>query len=150
MINGITLYRVAHLLWRYKIPLIPKFIKLAIFLLYNSSIPYECEIGSGSFLAYGGIGVIIHRRVRIGKNVNIGSNVVIGGRSGNGRVPIIGDNVYLATGSKILGAIEIGDYVVVGANAVLIQSVPSYSVVAGIPAKIIRGGITKEEYHSLT
>jgi serine O-acetyltransferase len=150
VLNAITLYRIAHTLFRWRIPLLPSLIRLVIFLIYNSVVPFECEIGEGSFLAYGGIGVVIHRRSKIGKNVNIGSNVVIGGRSGGKAVPRIGDNVFLATGSKILGEIEIGDYVVVGANAVVTKSVPSYSVVAGIPAKIIRANITKGDYESIT
>jgi serine O-acetyltransferase len=149
MINAVVLYRIAHQLWRWNVPLLPKIIKLIIFLLYNSSIPYQCEIGAGSFFAYGGIGVIIHRNSRIGNNVNIGSNVVIGGRMKGEGVATIGNNVYLATGSKILGEIEIGDYVVVGANSVVTKSVPSHSVVAGIPAKIIRSGISIEEFTNL-
>jgi serine O-acetyltransferase len=149
MINAVALYRIAHQLWRWKIPLLPSLIKLLIFLMYNSSVPFECEIGTGSFLAYGGIGVVIHRRARIGKNVNIGTGVVIGGRSGSKEVPRIGDNVFLATGCKILGDIEIGDYVVVGPNTVLTQSIPSNSVVAGNPARVLRRDITPEEYGSL-
>ena len=149
MINAIILYRIAHKLWKWKIPILPSLIKLLIFLIYNSSIPFECEIGKGSFLAYGGIGVVIHRRARIGKNVNIGTGVVVGGRSGIKEVPRIGDHVFLATGCKMLGDIEIGDYVIVGPNAVLAQSIPSNSVVAGNPARVIRRDITHEEYNSL-
>ena len=118
--------------------------------MYNSVVPSECEIGAGSFLAYGGIGVVLHRRAVIGRDVNIGSNVLIGGQSGGKGVPRIGDNVFLATGCKILGEIEIGNFVVVGANTVVTKSVPPFSVVAGIPAKIIRTNITKEEYRLLT
>ena len=50
----------------------------------------------------------------------------------------MGDNVKIATGAKILGAITIGDNVTIGANAVVVKDVPSNVVVAGIPAKIIR------------
>ena len=117
---------------------LPKLIKLLIFLLYNSSIPYQAKIGAGTKFAYGGIGVIIHKKAIIGQNCMIGSNVTVGGRSGKQEVPIIGSNVYLATGSKVLGDIEIGDHATIGANAVVIKNVPSYGVAAGVPAKIIK------------
>jgi serine O-acetyltransferase len=86
--------------------------------------------------------VIIHKRSIIGNNVIIGSNVTIGGRSGLIDVPIIGDNVYIATGAKILGNVKVGNYAVIGANAVVIKDVPENAIVGGVPAKILslKGG----------
>lgn len=52
-------------------------------------------------------------------------------------MPIIGNNVYIATGAKILGPIKIGNNVTIGANSVVIKDVPDNMVVAGVPAKII-------------
>jgi serine O-acetyltransferase len=138
MINAYKLYYIAHWLYKRKIPLIPRIIKLFIFLVYNSSIPYEAIIGKGTYFAYGGIGVVLHHNTVIGKKCIIGSNVTIGGKSGVKEVPKLGDNVKIATGAKILGAITIGDNVTIGANAVVVKDVPSNVVVAGIPAKIIR------------
>ncbi|MFK5878239.1 MAG: DapH/DapD/GlmU-related protein [Flavobacteriaceae bacterium] len=106
--------------------------------MYNSSIPYQAIIGKGSFFAYGGIGVVLHQRVVLGENCLIGSNVTIGGKSGENNVPIIGDNVKIATGVKILGAVIVGSNVTIGANAVVVKDVPNNVVVAGIPAKIIK------------
>ena len=136
MINAIVLYRIERWLYLRKIPLLPRLIKAFIFVIYNSSIPYECEIGPG--FAYGGIGVVIHKRAVIGRNVEIGTNVTIGGRSGRYEVPVIGDGTYLATGSKVLGPVIIGPNVVVGANAVVITSVESNKIVGGVPARIIK------------
>ncbi len=111
-------------------------------MVYNSVIPYQCKIGKGSYLAYGGIGVVIHKRAVLGNNVVIGSNVTIGGKSGIQDLPVIGNNVYIATGAKILGNITIGDYAVIGANAVVVKNVPPNAIVGGVPAKIIsyKGG----------
>jgi serine O-acetyltransferase len=120
-----------------KVPFLPKIIELIIFLIYNSKIPSSCEIGRGTFFSYGGIGVVLHARCKIGDNVEIGTNVTIGGRSGHYDVPEILNNVYIATGAKILGPIKIGNNVIIGANAVVIKDVPSNVTVAGIPAKII-------------
>lgn len=138
MINAYYFYRTAHILYTYKIPVIPKVIKLFIFLIFNSSIPYECHIGKGSKFGYSGIGVVLHKRTRIGVNCSIGANVTIGGKSPHYDVPVIGNKVYIATGAKILGPINIGNNVIIGANAVVVNDVPDNAVVAGIPAKIIK------------
>jgi serine O-acetyltransferase len=87
------------------------------------------------------MGVVIHAKAVIGKNCIIGQQVTIGGRARHPEVPRIGDEVYLAGGSKILGPITLGNDVIVGANAVVIRDVPDNTIVAGVPAKVIRTGI---------
>ena len=136
--NAIYLYRVAHFLYCLKIPIIPFFIKQIIFLIFNSVVPYQCVIGKFSKLAYGGIGVVIHSRAVLGDKVIIGQNVTIGRKLDPSGVPVIGNNVYISAGSRILGNLTIGDNVIIGANSVVISDVPSNSIVAGVPAKIIR------------
>lgn len=69
--------------------------------LHSSAIPYQAIIGKNSVFAYGGIGCIIHNASKIGARCVIGSNVTIGGAQ-NG-VPVIGEDVYISTGAKILG-----------------------------------------------
>ena len=137
MINAYFFYKLANKLYRLKIPIFPYIIKLIIFLVYNSSIPFQCTIGKNSRFAYGGIGVVLHKRTVIGESCMIGSNVTIGGKSGHFNVPVIGKNVYIGTGAKVLGPITIGDNVTIGANAVVIKDVPANNTVAGIPAKVI-------------
>ena len=137
MINAYFFYKLSNKLYRLKIPIFPYIIKLIIFLVYNSSIPFQCTIGKNSRFAYGGIGVVLHKRTVIGESCMIGSNVTIGGKSGHFNVPIIGRNVYIGTGAKVLGPITIGDNVTIGANAVVIKDVPANNTVAGIPAKVI-------------
>lgn len=138
MINAYYFYYVSNLLYRYKIPFFPKLIKLMIFLIYNSSIPYECKIGKNTRFAYGGIGIIIHKESILKENINIGSNVVLGGKVGHKGVPSVESNVYIGTGAKILGKINVGKNAVIGANAVVVKDVPENAVVAGVPARIIR------------
>ena len=62
--------------------------------------------------------------------------VTIGMR--NGKIPSIGNNVTFGAGCKVLGGITIGDDVIIGANAVVLRNVPSHSIVAGVPASIIK------------
>lgn len=138
MLNAIYFYRVARWLYLHHIPFVPKLITLLIFLIYNSKIPYTAKIGKGTKFGYGAIGVVVHARAVIGNNCCIGPNVTIGGRSGHKAVPVIGDNVNISTGSKVLGSIYIGNNAVIGANAVVIKDVPENAVVAGVPAKILK------------
>lgn len=121
------------------IPVLPKLITLLIFLIYNSKIPYQAKIGRESTFGYGGMGVVIHSKSIIGENCTICQQVTIG--EGNSRfpgVPVIGNNVYIAKGSIVMGGITIGNNVTIGANAVVTKPVPDNAIVAGVPAKILR------------
>lgn len=100
-------------------PVLPKLMWKLQYLLFNSSVPGSCKIGEGTKFGYGGIGLVIHARAEIGKNCVIGANVTIGGKSGWWEVPIIGDNVEISAGSRIIGPVRIGDNVVIGANTVV-------------------------------
>lgn len=122
------------------IPVLPKLITLLIFLIYNSKIPYQAKIGRGSTFGYGGMGVVIHSKSIVGVNCTICQQVTIGG-GGNSRfpgVPVIGNNVYIAKGSIVMGGITIGNNVTIGANAVVTKPVSDNAIVAGVPAKILR------------
>lgn len=136
--NAISFYRVAFWLDSKKVPFLPMAIKYLIFLLFNSVVPYTCVIGKGSKFAYGAIGVVIHSRAQIGERVIIGQGVTIGRQLDPEGIPEIGDNVYISAGARILGEIKVGNNVIIGANAVVVKDVPENSVVAGVPAKVIK------------
>lgn len=139
MLNAIFFYRIERWLYLQRVPFIPKFIELIIFLIYNCKIPYQAHIGVGTKFGYGGMGVVIHQNSIIGDYCIVSQQVTIGG--GNNQypgVPKIGNNVYIAKGAIVIGGIEIGDNVTIGANAVVTKPVPSNAVVAGVPAKILR------------
>lgn len=86
--------------------------------------------------------IVIHFKSSIGKNVTIMQNVTLGGninkKKGEQISPIIGDNVLLGAGAKILGPIFVGDNSMIGANAVVIKDFPKNSVAVGVPAKVIK------------
>ena len=86
--------------------------------------------------------IVIHHKCSFGKNVTILQNVTLGGninkKKGNQISPIIGDNVLLGAGAKILGPVYIGNNSMIGANAVVINDVPKNSVAVGIPAKVVK------------
>ena len=144
--NSVKLYYAAHWLYKHKIPILPKLLQGMIFLIFNSKIPYNCEIGKGTKFGYGGIAVVIHQDAKIGKNCIIGTCVTIGGNKANEKVPIIEDSCYIATGAKIFGTVRIGKGSFIGANAVVTKDVPPNSLVAGIPAKVIKENININDY----
>lgn len=136
--NVIKKYRRAHWLQEHGLRPLARIYEMWIYLVHNSFIPAECQIGEGNSFGYKGIGVVIHRRAKIGKNCLIAQGVTIGGRSGHYDVPVIGDNCYIGAGAKVLGPITIGNNVIVGANAVLLKDAPDYTVWGGVPAKCLK------------
>lgn len=93
------------------------------------------EIGGGLFIQHGFSTMISAER--IGENFWINQQVTIGYKD-NTRPPIIGDNVIVTCGAKVLGPINVGSNVVVAANAVVVKNIENDVVVAGIPAKVIK------------
>jgi len=93
------------------------------------------EIGPGFFIQHGyATAVSAHR---IGSNCSINQCAAIGWTDRT-RPPIIGNNVHIKNGAKVLGPITVGDNVIVGANAVVVKNVPPNCVVTGVPARIVR------------
>jgi serine O-acetyltransferase len=100
------------------------------------------DIGPG-FSIYHPFGMVVGTHSKAGKNFTISMDVVLGGNHDKKRAdgtekPIIGDNVNIASGSKVVGPVMIGDNVIIGANSVVISDIPSNSVAAGSPARIVR------------
>lgn len=141
------LYHIGNYLYRHKIPLLPKLINIMIRLIHNSAVFSETDIGENTTFGYGGIGVVIHKRAKIGRNCKIGTSVTIGGKSQSVNVPIIGDNCFIATGAKILGDVTVGNNCVIGANCVVVTDIPDNCVVAGIPGKVIKTDINPKDYY---
>jgi len=102
---------------------------------------YKNTIDEG--VCFGHIGTIIVNSIaHVGKNCTINAEVNIGGH--NGGAPTIGDNVYIAGGSKIFGGVKIGRGATIG-SAVVRCNVPPYAIVVGNPAKIVGYNKTPEE-----
>ncbi|WNF57346.1 DapH/DapD/GlmU-related protein [Pseudomonas sp. SG20052] len=111
------------------------------FLLFGIEIATTCKIGPGLFFPHTH-GTVIGA-VSIGKNAIIYQGVTLGAKDLDftydaAHRPIVGDDVFIGAGAKILGGLTIGDNVAVAANAVLLESAPDDVVVGGVPAKIIK------------
>jgi serine O-acetyltransferase len=113
-----------------KIPL-TSFIQRLIALVYGMEISVGSDVGGGLYIPHT-IGMVIAAK-SIGENCSIIHNVTIGMRKEH-KFPIIGDNVFIGAGARVLGGIHIGNGAAIGANAVVIQDVPAGMTVVGIPA----------------
>ncbi len=81
--------------------------------------------------------IVVNSNAKIGKNCRIQEGVNIGS-SGSDKAPIIGDNVFIGSGAKIIGDIEIADNIAIGAGAVVVKSFKEDGItIAGVPAKKI-------------
>ena len=81
-------------------------------------------------------GIVVHQDVVIGHSCMIMQQVTIG-QLAEGRVPVIGNGLYIGAETKILGGIVINDNAVIGANAVVLIDVPAGKTAVGVPAKIL-------------
>jgi serine O-acetyltransferase len=119
---------------------------------YGISIPPDTKIGSGFYIGHFG-GIVVSGKTIIGKNCNMSQCVTVGqaNRGRNKGHPILGDNIYIGPGAKIIGAVTIGNNVAIGANCVVTKDVPDNSVVVGIPGKVIsqegsKGYVNRTDY----
>lgn len=136
----ILLCRLAH--WFYLVKLTPlaKLVSLVNFFLFGIEIAIRCPIGPGIFFPHTQ-GTVIGA-LSIGDNVTIFQGATLGAKeidfsySQNGR-PVVGNNVTIGSGAKILGGICLGDGSRVGANAVVLSDVPEGVLVVGVPAKAV-------------
>src|SRR3989338_2894239 len=140
-LHAVIAYRIANVLWKSKIPIIPRLISQLARFFTGIEIHPGATIGRGLFIDHG-MGVVIGETSIIGDNVTLFQGCTLGGtgKETGKRNPTLGDNIVIGTGAKVLGNIEIGSNSYVGANAVVLKSVPPNSTVVGVP-----GRITKQE-----
>jgi serine O-acetyltransferase len=95
-------------------------------------------LGSGVFIDHA-TGVVIGETAEVGDNVTIYHGVTLGGTSLDRikRHPTVGDDVTIGAGAKVLGAITIGAGSQIGANSVVVKSVPAGAVVVGVPGQTV-------------
>ncbi len=136
--QAIMVYRFFHWFYRRGIPTQPfRFIiERLTEIITGISIPAEAEIGKGLRIHHFG-GIIFHPQVKMGEHCTIYQEVTFGDKGGYGGAPIVGNNVLVGAGAKVLGNITIGDNVVISANSLVTRSIPDNAIVMGVPAKII-------------
>jgi serine O-acetyltransferase len=117
-------------------------LKQANHVLTGCDIAYQAQIGPGLVL-YHPTGVVIGPGCRVGaratimQGVTLGSDAVVGGSGGS---PVLGDDVFVGPGAVVVGPLEIGDRVRIGANSVVTSSFGGDVVIAGAPARVLGAG----------
>ncbi len=137
--HAIVCHRFIHILWNMRIPLIPRLLSHVVRFFTGIEIHPAAGIGGGLFIDHG-MGVVIGETTEIGRDCLLYQGVTLGGtgKEKGKRHPTLGNNVVVGTGAKVLGAIPIGDYVKIGANAVVLHPVPDHSIVVGVPGRVIK------------
>lgn len=116
-------------------------------MITHATIGRNAQIGPG-FVILHSVGVVINGNVKAGRNLVIYHGVTLGAE--RNRSPVLGDDVYIGAGAKVIGGVRVGSRVRIGANAVVTKDVPDDATVVGIPARIVRisgGNVQAEDAH---
>lgn len=138
-VHAIFLYRLANPLWRRGWRYLPRLMSYIGRIWTSIDIHPGATIGRRFFIDHGS-GVVIGETAEVGDDVTLYHGVTLGGVSWNHgkRHPTLGDHVVVGAGAKILGPITIHEKVRVGANSVVVRSVPAGKTVVGIPGKVVK------------
>jgi serine O-acetyltransferase len=117
-----------------------KLVPLAVLFGKLNTVLGRCIIGRHAqfgpgFVLIHSYGVVINTAVRGGRHVKLEHLVTIGAEKNES--PVLGDNVFVGAGAKIVGGVRIGNNVKIGANAVVVSDIPDGATAVGIPAKIV-------------
>ena len=137
--HALILHRLAHKLYKMKIPFLPRFISQFSRFITGIEIHPGAAIGKNFFIDHG-MGVVIGETAIIGDNCLVYQGVTLGGtgKECGKRHPTIGNNVTLGAGAILLGNISIGDNSNVGAGSVVIKSAKENSTLVGVPARVVK------------
>lgn len=140
-LHALWLHKLAHLLYRLRLPIIPRLFNYFSRFLTGIDIHPGAKIAPGVFIDHGA-GVVIGETAIIGSGSLIFQGVTLGGtgKETGKRHPTIGKNVVIGAGAKILGNITVEDHVRVGAGSVVMRNVPAGCTVVGIPGKVVKAG----------
>jgi serine O-acetyltransferase len=138
-VHAVLCHRVSHWLYQRGFFFPARLLSQAVRALTGIEIHPGARIGKRLFIDHG-MGVVVGETAEIGDDVLLYQGVTLGGtgKEHGKRHPTLGNNVVVGTGAKILGNIQIGNHVRVGAGSVVIRPVPDHSTVVGIPGRIVR------------
>ncbi len=137
--HAVMAHRLAHRLYRWRVPLLPRIVSQLSRFLTGIEIHPGATIGRRFFIDHGS-GVVIGETSEIGDDVLMYQGVTLGGTGAERgkRHPTIGNRVVIGTGAKVLGNIRIGDNVKIGAGSVVVHPAPDNSTVVGVPGRVVR------------
>jgi serine O-acetyltransferase len=137
-LQAVWAHRISHWLWIHHARLAARFLAELTRKWTGVEIHPGAVLGSGVFIDHA-TGVVIGETAEVGDNVTIYHGVTLGGTSldRTKRHPTVGDDVTIGAGAKVLGAISIGAGSQIGANSVVVKSVPPGAVVVGVPGQTV-------------
>lgn len=140
-------YRVCRALYQGGVERLPDLVATVARQLTSIEIYYSADIGPGLKIIHGA-GTVIGAMCTVGRDFTVYQNVTVGDKLGRdtGKRPVVGDRVIATAGVQILGPIRIGSESVLGANAVVLESLPERCVAAGIPAKVRVADLSDEAF----
>ena len=144
-VHALIGYRFNHWLWNHNIKLIARLSSYLIRWLTGIEIHPAAKIGRKFFIDHG-MGVVIGETSEIGDNVFMYHGATLGGLSmkKGKRHPTIRDNVVIGAGAQVLGPVTVGNNSKIGSGSVVVQSVPEYSTVIGVPGRVVFSGISAD------
>lgn len=137
-LHALWLHRLAHFLWQRKLHLLSRFISHMNRFITGVEIHPGAKIGRRFFLDHG-MGVVIGETAEIEDDVLMYQGVVLGGTSleKRKRHPTIEKNAVIGAAAILLGPITVGEGARIGANSVVVKSVPPGTTVVGIPGRAV-------------
>lgn len=137
----VLLCRVAYFFYCLKLAPVAKLFSLLNFFFFGIEIAVQCRVGKGLFLPHTQ-GTVIGA-YSIGENATIFQGVTLGARELDfsfleSSRPSVGDDVTIGSGAKVLGGLTLGSGSRIGANAVVLESIPANVAAAGVPARITK------------
>ena len=143
-LQAILLHRFAHWLFVLGLPFIPRLVSHISRFLTGVEIHPGAALGQGVFIDHG-MGIVIGETAIIGDFSLIYQGVTLGGtgKETGKRHPTVGENVVIGAGAKVLGNIQLGNHVRVGAGSVVLRDVPSDCTIVGVPGRIVYRGDAK-------
>ena len=144
-VHALIAYRLTHWLWEKGFKFIARGLSQFARWVTGIEIHPAAIIGKGFFIDHG-MGVVIGETSEIGNNVFVYQGVTLGGlatKKGK-RHPTVSDDVVIGAGAKVLGPIKIGCNTKIGSGSVVLQDVPEYSTVIGVPGRVVFSGISSD------
>ena len=145
-VQAVIIYRFTHLLWRYKLYWLARFISTLARWITGIEIHPGAVIGRRFFIDHG-MGVVIGETAEIGDDCMMYHGVTLGGTSWDKvkRHPTLKDGVIIGAGAKILGPIILGKNVRVGSNSVVVGSIDDNCTVVGIPGRVLQKKVSDDD-----
>jgi serine O-acetyltransferase len=130
-----ALYRAKARLQALGVPVLPRLAHRLAMMIAQVCIGDPVVVEPGVYFAHGQ--VVIDGVTEVHSGVVIFPWVTIGLRAGDYQGPVIGANVKVGTGAKVVGPVKVGNGARIGANTVVITDVPARATVVGVPGRVV-------------